>query len=573
MKANEKDFSFMATENNIEIPFFQRPYVWSKIQWEQLFDDLLYSFKESRSHFLGSIILKQLPTRTGEWTRKSLIDGQQRLTTFSILIKSIFDILEKNTIGGYRHFLYKIMPTEEDAPKIKHSQINRASFDAIIKAKDYSEVCDLKNDDKLLACYKYFSERLKDSVLERNEIINFLNYILTTKLWVVIDLEGNEDEQKIFDSINSAGLVLSSMDIIKNAIFDRLIKSGNMSEEKAKEIYDEYWKSIFEGSNERLKFWEEKASRRYRSEILLYAYALIKGFFNIEKHTQDGLSMLYKEYIKDKSQDEVFDIIKEINWYANLFYELPWADKGETFKFSDNEKRLLHIMSISEYNVFIPLVLKLRSLELDKNELDGCYAILENFIIRHWLCKKATNSISKIVGNNIKDIDGKESMKQKLFIPDSEGKPKLNITSDDEIKEALLKKISNDRAGLVLFWIELYNCRSEKNDISELQYTYTLEHLMPQTWQENWSNVGKNEETANELIYQIGNMALLKSKLNTAIQNNNWDKKREEIQKHAMLKITQEVIKNRVWNKSKIEERSEKIFNDFLKIWQNPTIN
>lgn len=256
-----------------------------------------------------------------------------------------------------------------------------------------------------------------------------------------------------------------------------------------------------------------------------------------------------------------------------FFYELPWADKGETFKFSDNEKRLLHIMSISEYNVFIPLVLKLRSLELDKNELDGCYAMLENFIIRHWLCKKATNSISKIVGNNIKDIDGKESMKQKLFIPDSEGKPKLNITSDDEIKEALLKKISNDRAGLVLFWIELYNCRSEKNDISELQYTYTLEHLMPQTWQENWSNVGKNEETANELIYQIGNMALLKSKLNTAIQNNNWDKKREEIQKHAMLKITQEVIKNRVWNKSKIEERSEKIFNDFLKIWQNPTIN
>ena len=564
MKANEKDFSFMATENNIEIPFFQRPYVWSKIQWEQLFDDLLYSFKESRSHFLGSIILKQLPTRTGEWTRKSLIDGQQRLTTFSILIKSIFDILEKNTIGGYRHFLYKIMPTEEDAPKIKHSQINRASFDAIIKAKDYSEVCDLKNDDKLLACYKYFSERLKDSVLERNEIINFLNYILTTKLWVVIDLEGNEDEQKIFDSINSAGLVLSSMDIIKNAIFDRLIKSGNMSEEKAKEIYDKYWKSIFEGSNERLKFWEEKASRRYRSEILLYAYALIKGFFNIEKHTQDGLSMLYKEYIKDKSQDDVLDIIKEINRYANLFYELPWADKGETFKFSDSEKRLLHIMSISEYNIFIPVVLKLRSLELDKKELDECYAMLENFIIRHWLCKKVTNSINKVIGRNLKNINGKDSMQK--FIASFE------VTGDEEIKEAMFN-IDNKRASLVLFWIELYNCRSEKNDISELQYTYTLEHLMPQTWQENWSNVGKNDEIAKGLIYQIGNMTLLKSKLNTAIQNNNWDKKREEIQKHAMLKITQEVTKNRAWNKSKIEERSEKIFNDFLKIWQNPTTN
>lgn len=563
MKADEGSFGFMREENNIEIPFFQRPYVWNKVQWEQLFNDLLNSFREQRLHFLGSIILKQLPSSMGEGSRRSLIDGQQRLTTFSILVKSIYDLLEEDRLVDYVGFLYA-EPTKYKNPKIKHSHINRSSFEAIIKAKDYSEVCESECDDKLFVCYKYFSEKLKESGLKNNEIINFLNYIVRTELWVVINLNGNEDEQKIFDSINSAGLILSSMDIIKNAIFDRLIKSSEMSEEKVNEIYNEYWKSIFEGSNERLKFWEEKASRRYRSEILLYAYALIKGFFNIEKHTQDGLSMLYKEYIKDKSQDEVLDIIKEINRYANLFYELPWADKGETFKFSDNEKRLLHIMSISEYNIFIPVVLKLRSLDLDKKELGECYAMLENFIIRHWLCKKVTNSINKVIGRNLKNINGKDSMQK--FIASFE------VTGDEEIKEALLD-IDNKRASLVLFWIELYNCRSEKNDISELQYTYTLEHLMPQTWQENWSNVGKNDETAKGLIYQIGNMTLLKSKLNTAIQNNNWDKKREEIQKHAMLKITQEVTKNRAWNKSKIEERSEKIFNDFLKIWQNPTTN
>lgn len=563
MKADEGSFGFMREENNIEIPFFQRPYVWNKVQWEQLFNDLLNSFREQRLHFLGSIILKQLPSSMGEGSRRSLIDGQQRLTTFSILVKSIYDLLEEDRLVDYVGFLYA-EPTKYKNPKIKHSHINRSSFEAIIKAKDYSEVCESECDDKLFACYKYFSEKLKESGLKNNEIINFLNYIVRTELWVVINLNGNEDEQKIFDSINSAGLILSSMDIIKNAIFDRLIKSSEMSEEKANEIYNEYWKSIFEGSNERLKFWEEKASRRYRSEILLYAYALIKGFFNIEKHTQDGLSMLYKEYIKDKSQDDVLDIIKEINRYANLFYELPWADKGETFKFSDSEKRLLHIMSISEYNIFIPVVLKLRSLELDKKELDECYAMLENFIIRHWLCKKVTNSINKVIGRNLKNINGKDSMQK--FIASFE------VTGDEEIKEAMFN-IDNKRASLVLFWIELYNCRSEKNDISELQYTYTLEHLMPQTWQENWSNVGKNDEIAKGLIYQIGNMTLLKSKLNTAIQNNNWDKKREEIQKHAMLKITQEVTKNRAWNKNKIEERSEKIFNDFLKIWQNPTIN
>ena len=566
MKANEDNFGFMEQENNIEIPFFQRPYVWSKPQWEQLFDDLFYSFKERRPHFLGSIILKQLSSSMGKGSRRSLIDGQQRLTTFSILVKSIYDMLDEVRMNDYAGYLYA-KPRSEKNPKIKHSHINRASFETIIKAKNYLEFYEAKNDDKLISCYKYFSERLKNSNLESSDIIRLLDYILEMKLWVVINLDENEDEQKIFDSINSAGLVLSSMDIIKNAIFDRLIKSGNMGDEEAKEVYDKYWKSIFEGSNEHLKFWEEKASRRYRSEILLYAYALIKGFFNIEKHTQDGLSMLYKEYIKDKSQDEVLDIIKDINWYANLFYELPWADKGETFKFSDNEKRLLHIMSISEYNVFVPLILKLRSLKLDKDELGECYCMIENFIIRHWLCKKATNSINKVIGNNIKDINSKESM-QNIFKLDPEKKVRLETTNNDEIKEALLK-IDNKRASLVLFWMELYNCRSEKNDVSELQYVYTLEHLMPQKWQENWLSIGENDDVADRLIYQIGNMTLLKSKLNTAIQNNNWDKKREEIQKHAMLKITQEVTNNEAWNKNKIEERSEKIFNNFLEIWQN----
>ena len=139
MKADEGSFGFMREENNIEIPFFQRPYVWNKVQWEQLFNDLLNSFREQRLHFLGSIILKQLPSSMGEGSRRSLIDGQQRLTTFSILVKSIYDLLEEDRLVDYVGFLYA-EPTKYKNPKIKHSHINRSSFEAIIKDKDYSEV-------------------------------------------------------------------------------------------------------------------------------------------------------------------------------------------------------------------------------------------------------------------------------------------------------------------------------------------------------------------------------------------------------------------------------------------------
>lgn len=89
MKANESNFSFMQEESLIEIPFFQRAYVWEQEQWEQLFDDLSKSFESKKEHFLGSIILKQLPSSAGEGAKRSLIDGQQRLTTFSILIKAL----------------------------------------------------------------------------------------------------------------------------------------------------------------------------------------------------------------------------------------------------------------------------------------------------------------------------------------------------------------------------------------------------------------------------------------------------------------------------------------------------
>lgn len=193
---------------------FQRPYVWNRAQWKQLFNDLLNGFKEQRLHFLGSIILKQLPSPMVEGSRRSLIDGQQRLKTFPILVKSIYDLLDEDRHVDYVGFLYA-EPTKDKNPKIKHSHINRSSFESIIKAKDYSEVCESKGDDKLFACYKYFSERLKNSNLESSDIVRFLGYILEMKLWVVINLDENEDEQKIFDSINSVGLVLSSIDIIK----------------------------------------------------------------------------------------------------------------------------------------------------------------------------------------------------------------------------------------------------------------------------------------------------------------------------------------------------------------------
>ncbi len=140
MEAKASCFDFMKEETSIEVPFFQRAYVWKEEEWAQLFEDLFDSYENKREHFLGSIVLKQLSTNAGEGSKRSLIDGQQRLTTFSIFIKSLYDQLDddadKNDYISY--FFHR--PTKNKTAKILHSEIDRASFEKILRASSYEDL-------------------------------------------------------------------------------------------------------------------------------------------------------------------------------------------------------------------------------------------------------------------------------------------------------------------------------------------------------------------------------------------------------------------------------------------------
>jgi len=116
MEAKAKSFTFLSNEGMVCVPFFQRGYVWEKDNWEDLLTDLLNSTK---SHFLGSLILKQQRKPTGESNEVVIIDGQQRLTTLSILVKALYDTfpvdLQKNCeITIRNHLFYKKYQTDSD---------------------------------------------------------------------------------------------------------------------------------------------------------------------------------------------------------------------------------------------------------------------------------------------------------------------------------------------------------------------------------------------------------------------------------------------------------------------------
>ncbi|RAX57312.1 hypothetical protein CCZ01_06325 [Helicobacter monodelphidis] len=172
-----------------------------------------------------------------------MIDGQQRLTTFSILVKSLYDCLDEKYKGDYGKYLFK-EPTSDKNPKIQHSRIDKEYFNKILQAENYTSL-QIDGYNRLVKCYEYFTKRIENNIENK---LDFLKFIKNSKLWVIINLDANEDEQKIFDSINTAGLKLTATDIIKNAIFAKVVFL-KMEYEK---IYQEYWENIFETEQKKI---------------------------------------------------------------------------------------------------------------------------------------------------------------------------------------------------------------------------------------------------------------------------------------------------------------------------------
>lgn len=597
MKAEAMSLTFLGNERVVRIPFFQRGYVWNITNWDDILSDLL-DFK--KSHFLGSLILKQLEKQTGKPNEVLVIDGQQRLTTLSILLRTLYNSFDadtqENCESSMKYYLFsKKNQTDKNLfVKIEHSKIDKKYFQKVIKneinEEEYRQIVvenpatkTSSNSNKIFQCFKYFTEKLTNISEEiRLELYNRL-LDQENKIIVIIDLSDGEDEQAIFDTINSAGVRLSSADIIKNALFQKALDIYD-SNEDAEIQYSEDWEKVFLFDEDAINFWDTPRATgrltRDNIEILLHSIAVIKGFFDPDKNTLSDLSTLYKNYISKISKSDLKLFISDISKYAKLFRQKILVFNSSTlFNFQDNYSRLFHILNICEISTFHPYILSLfYKYENDEVKLEEELHKIESLVIRRMITRSETKSYNKmckdfIVNNSAVDV-------------------KISEQSDNDILEGLLN-IPNKNASLLLFWIELYRrAKDSKQSIKELKYNYSLEHILPQKWEEFWSNVDVLDENANVItdaeeakkeryskIYSIGNMTLLNSSLNTSLRNFDFRRKIEGegrkrgIRQYADLGITRfDILEKydsgeKIWNEQKINQRTSNLSADILTIW------
>ena len=608
MKAFDQSFCFLATPSYYDIPFFQRAYVWDSDNWSELLTNLT---SKNQNHFLGSIILKNEMASSGSVSRFSVIDGQQRLTTLSVLLRACYDHIVKNAEKyGYDEDVLKTCQVKMESllfvpeggikqtlhVKINHSHLDKAAFENVINgvlAKDdsWEKYVNPQDEDvvsNIIKAYAYFRDELQDF---SQETIDYLWELLTVdkiKFLVNIDLDITDNEQAIFDTVNSAGVRLSSADTIKNLLFQKyveLLRSSNCSnvDDDAVKKYEATWVDAFLADENSNAYWETQRQygrmKRSNIETFLHAFAVVQRFFNPAEHNMADLPLEYRKKISKMDISLLEDFLKELHDYADVFREF-FSNEDSLLTYDDYIGRIFNISNVLEVSTFHPYLLQqlyyLKNGIIEESEIKSRFFVLEKYIVLNAICKGSTKNYNN---ECLQLVDERKTPQEVLEV--------CQYISEDNFVNGLRRMTTNKLPTLLLFWIELYQ-RNELNvDIKILKYEYTLEHIMPQKWAQNWYDVpvydiDENEvEDADEMervrshaIYEIGNMTLLNSKLNTSISNGNFIDKingkngRKGIKDLADIRLTREVIDNNSeWNELKIYARTANLEAEIRKIW------
>ena len=243
------------------------PYVWKKDLWARLLEDMEFVVKTNKPHFLGSIILKEgRKPNPGELfsVRKTVVDGQQRLTTFLIFMKVLCLKQNQALLFDYQ---FRIMG---QGIALRHGRNDIDAFEKVMAMQEAVEIENPTPGSRIIEAFNYFVAYMDATKLD-------IMSIRTNTQFVKIDLDADEDEQQIFDTINSLGVNLTTSELLKNYFFSR---------ETVNE-YESKWASIFEKDDESKAYWDAviETGRIQRAMIDIFFDSYFQLFIQDKKYS------------------------------------------------------------------------------------------------------------------------------------------------------------------------------------------------------------------------------------------------------------------------------------------------
>ncbi|PSO48633.1 MAG: DUF262 domain-containing protein [Cyanobacteria bacterium SW_9_44_58] len=563
MKALETSLrNLLEGTKQFQIPLFQRPYSWNKENWQALWEDLLSIYKKEveGSYFLGPIVTESRHGTAEGISPFTVIDGQQRLTTLTLLLATLRDYIKKNKpnlqeiadeiheeslINRFKkddkH--YKILPTQEDRDIYK-SIINNTCKETetgkICEAYDffYEKICnpnpDLEEETELQC------ELFKTVILEKLVFIN-----------ITSDQE-QDDPYLIFESLNYKGQELTQADLVRNYIFMQL------PNEKREKLYKEKWMPIQEEFKADLKDSGDSAKE------------LTTAFWTFLR--KDGKSVSQKNVYKETKNyfkgNKIEQKLERLTRFTRYYQRIRFCERESNSKLREKFYRLnrldfttSRIFLINIYDCYENEIISLQ-------DFLKILQYLESYFVRRLFVKILTKSLGGVFTKLYSQIQkkGYKDLVEGLHATLSEFEGNKRWPNNQEFCEnfisfSLYNQNQRERAKMILESLENWQNKEQVNPNN-----LTIEHIMPQKLNESWQEMlGERYDTIHkEWLHTVGNLTL--TAYNSELSDKPFKEKKEYLS-DSNISLNRYFENVSVWNEEEIKRRADHLADKAVEIW------
>ncbi|MDO7415056.1 DUF262 domain-containing protein [Acinetobacter baumannii] len=561
MKGEAKQFlKFIdGSDKRFIIPVYQRNYSWQNKHCAQLLNDLKGLIKKPDvPHFFGSIVSSHM--QGGKREDFLIIDGQQRLTTISILLIAIVDLLKhKKVIPKDDRLIEKITKKhlvdeyQEDHRKIRLKPIKDdcKAFDAL-----FGDESDFVDGSNVTSNFRYFRDRILNENIDIDDLYDAISRLQTIDIF----LEKDDDPQLIFESLNSTGLELEEGDKIRNFIL------MGLSSELQEKYYEAFWNKIEKNTHFKVSdFFKDYLTLKLNRTVV------IKDIY-----------FTFKDYVK-KNNDDIEALLQDLLEYSKLY-----AIILNPMQYQNSFTAVLVRLSQLEFTVIFPVVLAILKRWNEKNltdqEVTELLRVTEIFLFRRLIVGLATNALSKIFATLDKDVTKKAQSSQLASYAEIYKYVLLNkeessrFPNDEEFEQALFSRniyaMSSKNKAYLFSFLENEESKEQINVIERIKDgTYTIEHIMPQTLSPVWQKeLGeKSQQIHEQWLHTLPNLTL--TGYNSKYSNRPFKDKLdiENGFKDSNLRLNQYVRECLKWTEDELVERQSRLSKKSLKLWYYPT--
>ncbi|GAA8835095.1 DUF262 and DUF1524 domain-containing protein [Helicobacter pylori] len=548
------DFIGKSQEKQFVIPIYQRVYSWEKEQCKQLWDDIIKTGGNDQieGHFIGSIVFVHDGIYTTSHNELLIIDGQQRLTTITLLFITLRDHLndEDEFLEKFSHQKIQnryLINSDEKGDKRFKLILSEPDRDTLLSLIDKDRRKPREPSLKIMENFKLFEEWIRKNTDKLETIFKGLDKLMV----VEISLErGKDNPQLIFESMNSTGKDLTQTDLIRNYIV------METEDEKQEDFYNQYWRAMEEDFKQNEKLFDRFVKH----------YLTIKiGKTPNEKRVHEA----FKDY-RQKKGIEIEDLLKDLQKYCGYFCQIAFKKEAD----KDLNKALGFLVDL-EMDVVYPLLLELYSDYKDgvlsKQDFIPIIDLTESYICRRAVCGLGTNSLNKVFPFVTKKIN-KDQYLESIKVHFGYLTEKQRFPNNDEFKEHFIT-------------IDFYHFQKREYFLERLEnferkervyaHEYTTEHIMPQTLEEEWErDLGENFQAIHDkYLHTIGNLTL--TGYNKEYNNKPFKEKRdmEKGFKQSPLRLNQGLRDLEVFGEEQIKKRANDLADWALKIWTYPKLD